>query len=127
MKVRIIIKNKMIAMQKTVKKINEYLPKDEIKIQYNQVYTSELKLVMFLHKHNLPLLLMDHNGPLIKSIYPYSLIFKDITCGRTKATAITTQCLATENINILQDKITGNHFLGLLRVKRGDAEAICDI
>lgn len=42
----------------------------------------ELKLVMFLHEHNLPFQLMDHLPKLIKSASPDSQIASDINCQR---------------------------------------------
>ncbi|XP_043277820.1 zinc finger MYM-type protein 1-like [Venturia canescens] len=57
---------------------------------------AELKMVMFLHEHNLPFLLMEHLPSFVKSVCPDSKIAENVKCSRTKATAITKDCLAPE-------------------------------
>lgn len=87
----------MNIIRKTSKKIEKYILQDKIKIYNNQkiiyAYASKFKAVVFLHKHNLLLLLMDHLISLVKSICLDSNIAKDMQC-RAKAIVITTQCLA---------------------------------
>lgn len=57
---------------------------------------AELKMIMFLHEHNLPFLLMGHLPSLVRSVCPDSKIAENVKCSRTKATAITKDCLAPE-------------------------------
>lgn len=86
-------------------KIDSFV-QDQKKIQHKEnVFAAELKLSMFLHEHNLPFLLMDHLPKLIYSVCPDSSIAKDIECGRTKVTAITNECLATESLSILLNSL----------------------
>lgn len=81
--------------------------KDDKKILHQRnVYASELKLTMFLHEHNLPFLLMEHLPKFLCSVCPDSAIAKDINCSRTKATTLTTECLAKESLEILRKHLT---------------------
>lgn len=45
---------------------------------------------------------MDHLPCLLTSVCPDSTIAKQIKCGRTKATALTKDCIAKEHISILK-------------------------
>lgn len=57
---------------------------------------AELKMIMFLHEHNLTFLLMEHLPSFVRSVCPDLKIAENIKCSRTKATAITKDCLALE-------------------------------
>lgn len=83
-------------------KMEDFVKDDKTILNDRKVYSAELKLIMFLHEHNLPFLLMDHLPKLISSICPDSDIAKSINCGRTKATIITNECLAVEQLKLLQ-------------------------
>lgn len=78
-------------------KMETFVKSDKTVLHEKKVYSAELKLIMFLHEHNLPFLLMEHLPKLISSICPDSDIAKSINCGRTKTTVITNECLAIEN------------------------------
>lgn len=79
-------------------KIQTFLKDDRKLLHQKQVHESELKLVMFLHEHNLPFLIMEHLPKLLKSVCPDSNIAKDIACSRTKATELTNNVLAKESL-----------------------------
>lgn len=75
-----------VALQKAV--LNDDLHK--------QTKDAELKMIMFLHEHNLPFFFMEHLPSFIRSVCPDSKIAKNVKCSRTKATAITKDCLTPE-------------------------------
>lgn len=80
------------------------------KQQEKLVKSRELKMTMFLHEHNLPFLLMDHLPKLIVSVCPDSKIAKGIICCRTKATSLTKECIAKEQISEISEKLRLNVF-----------------
>lgn len=49
---------------------------------------------MFISEHNIALRTSDHLVPLLKTICPESSVVKNLTCNRTKATAITNNVIA---------------------------------
>ncbi|EEZ98954.1 hypothetical protein TcasGA2_TC004808 [Tribolium castaneum] len=55
---------------------------------------------------------MEHIPSLLRSVCPDSAIVKDIKCSRTKATAITNECMALESLECLQKHLqeSGNTF-----------------
>lgn len=55
-------------MSKQCMKIDKFIKTDEMRIQENNIFSAELKLIMFLHEHNLPFLLMDHLPKLLRSV-----------------------------------------------------------
>lgn len=93
---------KKYEIGKTYPKIQTFVENTSQMTLNKNVYSAELKLVMFLHEHNLPFLLMEHLPRLICSVCPDSHIAKNIPCSRTKATAITNECLAKEQLESLQ-------------------------
>ncbi|VEN49117.1 unnamed protein product [Callosobruchus maculatus] len=79
------------------------------------VYSGELKMVMLLHEHNLPFMLMEHLPKLIASVCPDSKIAKGFNCNRTKATAITSECLASESLRQIRKSLSDeNKFYSLI-------------
>lgn len=89
-------------------KVETYISNEPKEKNFQLVKEAELKLTMFLNEHNLPFQLMDHLPDFIRSICPDSNIAKLIKCGRTKATAITRDCLAKEQISIIVEKLKSN-------------------
>lgn len=81
---------KSMAAASTSKKITDMIPDKVDKLQ-KIVKTGELKLVMFVAEHNLPLRTLDHLPKLISSICPDSKIAKNLQCGRKKGTNICLQ------------------------------------
>ncbi|KAJ8912030.1 hypothetical protein NQ315_000523 [Exocentrus adspersus] len=98
----------------------------------NSVKATELKLIMFLHEHNLPFSLMDHLTELIKSVSKDSQVIKELRCARTKATVFfslildeTTDISTQKSLAVVvrfYDNDWKDHFLGLLKVKSCAAE-----
>lgn len=54
----------------------------------NEIYRGNLKFVMFIVEHNLPMRLLEHLPKLIQSIGHDSEILKHIKCSRSKGTNI---------------------------------------
>lgn len=82
----------------TTPKIIEYCKMPDTKIE-KSIKRAELKLVGFLHEHNLPFLLMDHLILLLANIFPDSEVAKGLKCSRTKSTKMTKDCLAQEQLS----------------------------
>lgn len=59
---------------------------------------AELKMLMFLTEHNLPLSILDHLPKFIQHLCPDSRIAKSIQCGRTKGTSIICDYIAPESL-----------------------------
>lgn len=57
-------------------KIKDFVKNDKITIHEKNVYSTELKLIMFLHEHNLPFLLMEHLPKLLCSVCPVQILLK---------------------------------------------------
>uniref|UniRef100_A0A6P7GV51 Uncharacterized protein LOC114347101 n=1 Tax=Diabrotica virgifera virgifera TaxID=50390 RepID=A0A6P7GV51_DIAVI len=69
-----------------------------------------LRLAGFMAEHNLPLRLMEHIPPLIKSICTDSEIAKAIKCGRTKMTNVLRNVTGDEGKTQLMDILRTNKF-----------------
>ena len=54
----------------------------------SQVRRAEVKVTSFIAKHNIPLVVADHLGPLFKDIFHDSKVAKNYACGKTKNTCI---------------------------------------
>lgn len=78
--------------------------------QTHLVKSAELKLLMFLHEHNLPFLLMDHLPQLLRSVCPDSQVAKQIKCARTKSTTLTKECIAKYQLNLITENLNKNVF-----------------
>ncbi|CAH1107387.1 unnamed protein product [Psylliodes chrysocephalus] len=70
-------------------------------------YRVEVTSVMFLHEHNLPLLLMNHLSKFLQAVCPDSQVAKDMQIGK-KATLITRDCIAVEAPEVLSRKINNS-------------------
>ncbi|XP_050298878.1 uncharacterized protein LOC126737852 [Anthonomus grandis grandis] len=91
----------------TPKIINFVKKNDQVE---KSVRRAELKLVAFISEHNLPFLIMDHLILLLISIFPESDVAKKLKCNRTKATKLTKDCLAQEQINLITSILQKQHF-----------------
>lgn len=67
------------------------------------VKSAELKLLMFLHEHNLPFLLIYHLPHLLRSVCPDSQVAKQIKCARTKSTTLTKECIAKYQLDLITE------------------------
>lgn len=72
----------------------------------DQTYRAELKMAMFIAEHNIPFNVLEHLPQLIKSCCPDSLIFSNVTCGRTKATNLLKHVIAPENVASIQSDLS---------------------
>lgn len=61
-----------------------------------QARDSQLYIAGFIAEHNLPMSLADHLVPLIGKVCPDSKIAKNITCARTKVTAVIKDVVGVE-------------------------------
>ncbi|CAH1183927.1 unnamed protein product [Phaedon cochleariae] len=84
------ISTPQLSSLKKVREVNKLNKKTQI---------AEYKLLMFLHEHNLPFLLMDHIPKMLSSAFPDTETIKNLKCSRTKATLITKECLATQALD----------------------------
>lgn len=57
-------------------KIKKFIRNDEMRLHETNIFSAELKLIMFLHEHILPFLLMDHLSKLLRSVCPNSILLK---------------------------------------------------
>lgn len=73
--------------------------------QNTNIDKAELKMTMFLAEHNLPFLLLDHLGKLIRSCAPDSEIFKKVKINRKKGTFLMKNVIATENRDSIQEDL----------------------
>lgn len=94
-------------------KINKYVNAEQISL-HKKAKSGELKMLMFLHEHRLPFVLMDHLPHLIRSVCPDSHIAKEIKCGRTKATEISKNQLASEASESLLKNLATSKYFSLL-------------
>ncbi|KYN19742.1 hypothetical protein ALC57_07895, partial [Trachymyrmex cornetzi] len=60
-------------------KIEKFVDRNKKSMHEKEIFSAELKLIMFLHEHNLPYLLMEHLSKLLRSICPDSNIAKNIS------------------------------------------------
>lgn len=66
---------------------------------------AELKLMMFLAEHNMPMLTMDHMSKLLSSVLPDSQLAKELKCGRTKSKMLLTDVIAPHTTRTLADNL----------------------
>ena len=59
-----------------------------------KVIGAEVKFTSFVLEHNLPIAVVDHAGPLFRSMFPDSKIAQYYGSGRTKTTSINNEALA---------------------------------
>ncbi|KAJ8913072.1 hypothetical protein NQ315_006573 [Exocentrus adspersus] len=97
---------------KNAPKITRYIKEPDDKLE-KSIKRAELKLVAFINEHNLAFLLMDHLILLLVSIFPDSNIAKGLKCNRTKATKVTKDCLAQEQLNLVTT-VLRNQFFSLI-------------
>jgi len=65
---------------------------------------------MLIIEHNIALRTSDHLVSLFKTIYPDSDVIRNITCNRTKATAIVCNVIGEYNSMNLIDRMDNNLF-----------------
>lgn len=94
---------------KNTPKINKYVKEPDNNLE-KSVKRAELKLVAFLHEHNLPFLLINHLVLLLVSIFPKSDVAKGLKCNRTKATQMTKDCFAQEQLITIANTFKDQHF-----------------
>lgn len=80
----------------------------------NPVKTAELKLLAFIHEHNLPFLLMDHLPKLVAFACPDSSIAKQMRITKTKATQITTNQITIDSLLQLKERLNINKLYSLI-------------
>lgn len=102
-----LLKNNL-EKDKNIPKISKFTKANE-QVE-KSVRRAELKLVAFINEHNLPFLLMDHLILLLISIFPDSDVAKKLKCNRTKATKLTKDCLAQEQLNLVSAILTKQYF-----------------
>ncbi|CAG9771501.1 unnamed protein product [Ceutorhynchus assimilis] len=91
-------------------KITEIIPSDKQKKHTALVKIAELNICMFLQEHNLPFLLAEHLGKCLPHICPDSSIAKSLACSRTKASYITKECLAKQQLHEIADVLKQTKF-----------------
>lgn len=85
---------KNYSFAKQTMTIQEALEKNQETVFNLATRKAELKIIMRVVEHNLPLKFLDHEARFDQSSFPDSNIAKRITCGRTKGTQIITTILA---------------------------------
>lgn len=100
---------KNLEMRSKTFTLDDYLAGDFL-TREKHIKKSEFKCVMFLHGHNLPLILMDHLPKFLTSVCPDSEIAKEIKCSRTEATKITNNNLAVENKRLIKEDLNNNFY-----------------
>lgn len=70
----------------------------------------ELKMLVFIAKHNLPLKLMDNLPAFVKNLCPDLKIIKNVQCGRTKENLVTKYAFANERIAQISEKMRKSFF-----------------
>lgn len=101
---------KNVAKVERTPKITEIVSNEPEKIHNLQVKRAEKNLCVFLQEHNLPFLLADHLAKFLPHICPDSKIAKSLACIRTKATYITKECLAKQQLEDLSDILRSKLF-----------------
>ncbi|KAJ8914340.1 hypothetical protein NQ315_011328, partial [Exocentrus adspersus] len=109
---------------KNAPKITRYIKEPDDKLE-KSIKRAELKLVAFINEHNLAFLLMDHLILLLVSIFPDSNIAKGLKCNRTKATKVTKDCLAQEQLNLVTT-VLRNQFFSLIIDETTNAPPVSD-
>ncbi|KAF0730139.1 zinc finger protein 862-like, partial [Aphis craccivora] len=71
---------------------------------------AEIRLSMFIIEHNIAIQTSDHLIPLFKSICPESDVVKNISCNRTKATAIVCNVIGKHGSANLIERMKTNIF-----------------
>lgn len=71
---------------------------------------AEIRLAMFISEHNIALRTSDHLVSLFKSICPESNVVKNLTCNRTKATAITNNVIGKYEFENLIERMKKQSF-----------------
>lgn len=102
-------KNNMAKLKNTPK-IAEIFPNEQHKRHNTLLKTAELNICIFLHEHNLPFLLADHLLKFLPHICPDSEVAKSLSCSRTKATYITKECLAKQQMQEISEILKITHF-----------------
>ena len=78
---------KSISSARSHRPINQvFMQNDDV--CKRKVRSSEVKIAGFIAKHNLPITIADHIGPLLRDIVTDSDIVKNYSCARTKTTCI---------------------------------------
>ena len=67
---------------------------------------AEALWAMFVTKHNIPFVASDHANKLFPKMFPDSELAKQLSCGRTKTTAIVTQTLAPQFLNRVTSELS---------------------
>lgn len=96
---------KNAAEAKKIIKIDNVFNNDKQVLLQKQVKTAEIKLCALIAEHNLPVRIMDHLTPLLKSIFPDSSIAKAISVGRTKAAGTILNVLKEESFSKILDDL----------------------
>jgi hypothetical protein len=81
--------------------------------RHNVIKGNEIKFSAFIAEHNLPINVVDHLTELIKCIFASGIESQEasqITCNRTKCTAIINNVLGKTSFEILSEKLRKNKF-----------------
>ena len=78
--------------------------------QQDQVLRAEVKTVLLLAHHNIPLATMDHLSPLMHTIFPDSTSAKQFACARTKSTATLNGAIAPALLDELKQTLATEPF-----------------
>ena len=71
----------------------------------DKITSAEIKMTVFLAKHNLPIVISDELGKLFRSIFSDSNIAKKYQCGRTKSSAILNDASAIDLTSKLVERM----------------------
>ena len=76
----------------------------------NDSMTAEIKMTVFLAKHNLPIAISDEFGKLFRSMFPDSNIAKKYQCEKSKSSAILNDALAMDLTSKLVERMKAASF-----------------